>query len=214
MRLFGPGAGHVKICGITRKDDALDCVEAGTDALGFNFFPGSSRHIPLESLEWIRQLNGLVDRVAVVVNPDPDLLDTLWRSECFEMIQFHGDESPTRCAMSGVTNWMKAIRVRDDKSLAEANRFSTPHILLDSWSPAAYGGTGKTADWQMIGAFVAEHPEHRFVLAGGLNPDNVAEAIRVARPAAVDVAGGVEESPGKKDPAKVRAFLQAVRAAI
>jgi phosphoribosylanthranilate isomerase len=109
---------------------------------------------------------------------------------------------------------MKAIRVRDDESLAEANRFSTPHILLDSWSPAAYGGTGKTADWQMIGAFVAKHSEHRFVLAGGLNPSNVAEAIRAVRPAAVDVAGGVEESPGKKDPAKVRAFIQAVRAAI
>ncbi|MEN9470258.1 MAG: hypothetical protein RL630_1991, partial [Verrucomicrobiota bacterium] len=172
------------------------------------------RHIPLESLEWIRRLNGSVDRVAVVVNPDPDLLDTLWRSGCFEMIQFHGDESPTHCKMSGVSQWMKAIRVRDDESLAESNQFSTPHILLDSWSPAAYGGTGKTADWKMIGAFVAEHPTRQFVLAGGLNPSNVAEAIHAVRPAAVDVAGGVEESPGKKDPAKVRAFLQAVRAAV
>jgi phosphoribosylanthranilate isomerase len=109
---------------------------------------------------------------------------------------------------------MKAIRVRNRESLAEANRFSTPNILLDSWSPAAYGGTGKTADWTMIGEFVAEHSEHRFVLAGGLNPGNVAEAIRVVRPAAVDVAGGVEESPGKKDPAKVRDFIQAVRSAV
>ena len=214
MRLFGTGTGHVKICGITREEDALDCIKAKADALGFNFFPGSSRHIPLESLEWIRQLNGLVDRVAVVVNPEPEFLDTLWRSGCFEMIQFHGDESPTLCAMSGVTNWMKAIRVRNRESLAEANRFSTPNILLDSWSPAAYGGTGKTADWTMIGEFVAEHSEHRFVLAGGLNPGNVAEAIRAVRPAAVDVAGGVEESPGKKDPAKVRDFIQAVRSAV
>jgi phosphoribosylanthranilate isomerase len=213
MRLFGTGTGHVKICGITREEDALDCIKAKADALGFNFFPGSSRHIPLESLEWIRQLNGLVDRVAVVVNPEPEFLDTLWRSGCFEMIQFHGDESPTLCAMSGVTNWMKAIRVRNRDSLAEANRFSTPNILLDSWSPAAYGGTGKTADWKMIGEFVAEHSEHRFVLAGGLNPGNVAEAIRAVHPAAVDVAGGVEESPGKKDPAKVRDFIQAVRSA-
>jgi phosphoribosylanthranilate isomerase len=214
MRLFGPGAGHVKICGITSKSDALDCVEAGADALGFNFFSGSSRYIPLESLDWIRCLNGLVDRVAVVVNPEQELIDRLWHSGCFEMIQFHGDESPTLCAMSGITNWMKAIRVRDQESLAEANRFSTPHILLDSWSPAAYGGTGKTADWKMIGEFLAEHPGHRFVLAGGLNPENVAEAIRTVRPAAVDVAGGVEESPGKKDPAKVRAFLQAARGAL
>ncbi|MFZ9920006.1 MAG: phosphoribosylanthranilate isomerase [Terrimicrobiaceae bacterium] len=214
MRLFGPGTGHVKICGITNEADALDCIKAGSDALGFNFFTGSSRHIPLESLEWIRKLNGLVDRVAVVVNAEPELLDTLWRSGCFEMIQFHGDESPTLCAMSGVTNWMKAIRVHNRESLAEANRFSTPHILLDSWSPAAYGGTGKTADWNLIGEFVAEHPEHRFVLAGGLNPGNVAESIRAVRPAAVDVAGGVEESPGRKDPSKVRDFIQAVRAAV
>jgi phosphoribosylanthranilate isomerase len=156
----------------------------------------------------------MVDRVAVVVNPEQELIDTLWNSRCFEMIQFHGDESPTRCAMSGVTNWMKAIRVRDRESLAEANRFSTAHILLDSWSPAAYGGTGKTADWKMIGEFLAEHPEHRFVLAGGLNPDNVAEAIRSVRPAAVDVAGGVEESPGKKAPTKVRAFIEAARGAL
>jgi phosphoribosylanthranilate isomerase len=214
MRLFGPGTGHVKICGITNEKDALDSVHAGADALGFNFFPGSSRYISLESLDWIRSLNGMVDRFAVVVNPEQELIDTLWNSRCFEMIQFHGDESPTRCAMSGVTNWMKAIRVRDRESLAEANRFSTVHILLDSWSPAAYGGTGKTADWKMIGEFLAEHPEHRFVLAGGLNPDNVAEAIRSVRPAAVDVAGGVEESPGKKDPTKVRAFIEAARGAL
>lgn len=190
------------------------CVKSGADALGFNFFPGSSRHIPLQSLEWIRRLNGSVDRVAVVVNPEPELLDTLWRSGCFEMIQFHGDEPPSHCAMSGVTNWMKAIRVRNPESLAEANRFSTPHILLDSWSPAAYGGTGKTADWKMIGEFVAENPKRCFVLAGGLNPGNVAEAIQAVHPAAVDVAGGVEESPGKKDPSKVRAFIEAVRAAV
>lgn len=214
MRLFGPGTGHVKICGITNEKDALDSVHAGADALGFNFFPGSSRYISLESLDWIRSLNGMVDRFAVVVNPEQELIDTLWNSRCFEMIQFHGDESPTRCAMSGVTNWMKAIRVRDRESLAEANRFSTAHILLDSWSPAAYGCTGKTADWKMIGEFLAEHPEHRFVLAGGLNPDNVAEAIRSVRPAAVDVAGGVEESPGKKDPTKVRAFIEAARGAL
>lgn len=211
MRLFGPGSGHVKICGITNEEDALMCVEANADALGFNFFSGSARHLPLESLDWIRRLNGLVDRVAVVVNADPELLDTLWRSGCFEMIQFHGDESPTRCAISGVTHWMKAIRVRNRESLAEANQFSTSHFLLDSWSPAAYGGTGKTADWKMIGEFVAENPEKRFVLAGGLNPDNVAEAIQTVRPAAIDVAGGVEESPGKKDPSKVSAFIQAVR---
>jgi len=214
MRLFGPGTGHVKICGITNEKDALDCVQAGADALGFNFFFGSSRYISLDSLDWIRSLNGMVDRVAVVVNPEQELIDTLWHSRCFEMIQFHGDESPTLCEMSGVTNWMKAIRVRDRESLAEANRFSTTHILLDSWSPAAYGGTGKTADWKMIGEFLAEHSEHRFVLAGGLNPDNVAEAIRSVRPAAVDVAGGVEESPGKKDPTKVRAFIQAARGAL
>ena len=211
MRLFAPGTGRLKICGITREEDASICAEAGADALGFNFYPKSSRHISLEALDWIRGLEGMVDRVAVVVNATPELLEILVRSGCFEMIQFHGDETPEQCRNAGAGCWIKAIRAKDRKTLEESTRFGSPHILLDAWSPAAYGGTGQTADWTMLRQCVADFPEKKFVLAGGLSPSNVAEAIRHVRPAAVDVAGGVESSPGRKDSGKVRDFIQAAR---
>jgi phosphoribosylanthranilate isomerase len=214
MRLFGPGPGRVKICGITNEADARLCIESGADALGFNFYPGSSRHISVEALPWIRGLEGLVDRVAVVVNAPAELLQTLIQSGCFDMIQFHGDETPELCASSGAPVWMKAIRAKDQASLNDSVRFDTPRVLLDAWSPSAYGGTGQTADWKMLADFVAENPSRQFVLAGGLTPQNVSAAIRAVRPAAVDVAGGVETAPGRKDPAKVRDFLQAAREAV
>jgi phosphoribosylanthranilate isomerase len=214
MRLFGPEPGRVKICGITNQADARLCAEAGASALGFNFYPGSSRHISTDALEWIRGLAGLADRVAVVVNPPPDLLQTLIVSQCFELIQFHGDETPLQCATSGAPVWMKAIRAKDRASLDNSTQFDTPQILLDAWSPSTYGGTGQTADWKMLAEFAADFPARKFVLAGGLNPKNVAEAIRSVRPAAVDVAGGVESAPGRKDSAKVRDFLLAAREAV
>jgi phosphoribosylanthranilate isomerase len=213
MRLFAPGAGRVKICGITTEADARMCVEAGADALGFNFYEKSSRHLSLAALDWIQGLEGVADRVAVVVNASSELLETLIRSGCFEAIQFHGDETPEQCATSGAASWMKAIRAKDRETLDSALLFETPHLLLDAWSPSAYGGTGETADWTMLRDFVSEFPEKKFVLAGGLTPRNVAEAIRAVRPAAVDVAGGVESSPGRKDAAKVRDFIQAARSA-
>lgn len=213
MRLFAPGAGRVKICGITTEADARMCAECGADALGFNFYEKSSRRLSLASLDWIRGLEGVADRVAVVVNADPELLETLIRSGCFEAIQFHGDESPGHCASSGAATWMKAIRAKDREALDLAIRYETPHLLLDAWSPTAYGGTGETADWTMLRDFVSGFPEKKFVLAGGLSPQNVAAAILAVRPAAVDVAGGVESSPGRKDAAKVRDFIQAARGA-
>jgi len=214
MRLFGPDPGRVKICGITCETDARLCIEAGSSALGFNFYPGSSRHVSTDALAWIHDLAGMADRVAVVVNAPPELLRTLVASGCFEMIQFHGDETPDQCAAPGAPVWMKAIRAKDRASLDNSNQFDTPHILIDAWSPGAYGGTGQTADWKMLADFATANPARKFVLAGGLAPHNVAEAIRSVRPAAVDVAGGVESSPGRKDPAKVRDFLQAARTAL
>jgi phosphoribosylanthranilate isomerase len=214
MRLFLPGAARVKICGITSEADARMAVAAGADALGFNFYAGSKRGLtPEASLDWIATLAGAVDRVAVVVNASRSLLGTLVGSGCFEMIQFHGDETPEQCAGAGVGVWMKAVRVRDVASLGEALRFPTPYLLLDAWVPGAYGGTGAAADWGLVRGWVAEHPERQWVLAGGLTPGNVAEAIRVVCPAAVDVAGGVESAPGKKDTALVQGFVAAARAA-
>lgn len=214
MRFFESGRIGVKICGITNEADAHLCIEAGAGALGFNFYSGSKRFIdPEESLDWIRALEGKLDRVAVVVNADPHLISKLRDSGCFEFIQFHGDETPEDCLASGVKDWIRAVRVKDAATLEAALGYSTPHLLLDAWSPLAYGGTGGVADWRMLKDFVSRNPARNFVLAGGLTPENVAEAIRTVGPAAVDVAGGVESSARKKDPHLVKAFLEAVTAA-
>jgi phosphoribosylanthranilate isomerase len=184
------------------------CAEAGADALGFNFYSGSKRYIdPSVSLAWIAKLEGAADRVAVVVNATPELLHLLWKSECFEMIQFHGDESPRQCASAGVSQWMKAVRARDAAALAHSLEFSTPQILLDAWSPTGYGGTGEVADWKLIRDFIANSRLRQYVLAGGLTPSNVAQAIAEVQPWAVDVAGGVESRPGVKDASLVKAFI-------
>jgi phosphoribosylanthranilate isomerase len=210
VRFFESRRIGVKICGITNEADAQLCIEAGVDALGFNFYSGSKRFIDLEeSLDWIRSLEGKVDRVAVVVNADPHLLERLRDSGCFEFIQFHGDETPEHCLASSVKDWIRAVRVKDAAALNAALGYSTPHLLLDAWSPLAYGGTGGVADWRMLKDFVATNPTRNFVLAGGLTPDNVAEAIRIVEPAAVDVAGGVESSARKKDPYLVKVFMDA-----
>jgi phosphoribosylanthranilate isomerase len=211
MRLFEPGEVRVKICGITTLEDARLCIVAGADALGFNFYSGSVRCISPADFDWIRGLAGSVDRVAVVVNPTRSLLKELRESGCFEMIQFHGDETPEECGASGGSEWIKAVRVRDVDVMRESLVYSTPHILLDAWSPSAYGGTGEVADWAKIRDFVAEHPSRNFILAGGLKPNNVGEAIQMVAPIAVDVAGGVECAPGRKDPELVSAFIAAAK---
>ena len=202
-----------KICGITTTEDALGCVEAGAGALGFNFYPPSPRSIPVDAdLGWICKLKSDypdVAFVAVVVNPDEALLMRLRTAGCFDAIQFHGDESPGFCAggAKGFSRWIKALRVRSEADLAPVLAYDTPFLLLDAAVPGAYGGSGHAIDWDLAAGFVNAHPERRVILAGGLKPDNVAEAVAKVHPHAVDVASGVESAPGAKDPAKVRAFI-------
>lgn len=202
-----------KICGITTAEDALGCIEAGAGALGFNFYPESPRSIPAGSdLSWIAGLKADysdVAFVAVAVNPDAALLARLGNASCFDAIQFHGDETPDFCATEGdrFPRWLKALRVRSAADLAEALAFRTPYLLLDAAVPGTYGGSGHAVDWDLAAGFVGTHPEKRVILAGGLNPGNVAEAVAKVHPHAVDVASGVEASPGAKDPLKVAAFI-------
>ena len=202
-----------KICGITTTEDALGCVEAGAGALGFNFYPPSPRSIPVDAdLGWISKLKSDypdVAFVAVVVNPDEDLLVRLRSAGCFDAIQFHGDETPEFCEAEGkgFSRWIKALRVRSEGDLAPALTFETPYILIDAAVPGSYGGSGETMDWGLASAFVEAHPGKRLILAGGLTSENVADAVRRVRPHAVDTASGVESSPGRKDPEKVRSFV-------
>lgn len=202
-----------KICGITTPDDALGCIEAGAGALGFNFYTPSPRSISANAdLSWIVKLKADysdVAFVAVVVNPDEALLQQLRSAGCFDAIQFHGDETPEFCSTEGSSfpYWIKALRVRTQADLDAVAPFETPWVLIDAAVPGSYGGSGHATDWDLAGRFVAAHPMRRVILAGGLNPVNVAEAMNAVHPHAVDVASGVESAPGTKDPVKVRAFI-------
>ncbi len=199
----------VKICGNTNLADALAAVEAGADALGFIFYDRSPRHILVsDAAEIVRQLPPFVMKVGVFVNP-PEELVLRATAECgLNLLQFHGDEAPGFCTQFGLMS-MKAFRVRDAESLKALADYPTDAWLLDAWSPKATGGTGETFDWAL--AAEAVKLGRPVFLAGGLTPENVAEAIRVVQPFGVDVASGVESVPGRKDHARLRAFIQAVR---
>lgn len=210
--LFAPGRLRVKICGVTNPADAALATAAGADAIGVNLFPGSKRFTPIFEAGWLRYVP--VIRVAVVVNPSAEIVSRIGRARLFDAIQFHGDESPEFCAASPLP-WIRAIRLAGPESIEAARTYATPYILLDAHSPAGYGGTGQALDSALAATFIRAYPDHTILLAGGLRPDTVAAAVRVARPQGVDVASGVEsaEDPRRKDPVKVRAFVAAARAA-
>jgi len=202
----------VKICGITNLADAQLAVEARADALGFVFYEKSPRHVTISAAAAIsKQLPGFVMRVGVFVNAlKAEVLHAI--SECgLNLLQFHGDEPPEYCLQFELMS-MKAFRMRDAGMLKEMRRYQTSAWLLDAYSPEAAGGTGEKFNWDL--AVSAQKMGKPIFLAGGLTPENVGEAVRKVRPFGVDVSSGVEISPGKKDPAKVRAFINAAKAAI
>jgi len=201
---------RVKICGITRLEDALAAARLGADALGFNFWPGSKRFItPAAARAIVRALPPFVTPVGVFVDAGRDELLSAAAVSGVQVLQLHGDEPP-ELARSLPMPILKAIRVAGPASLEAMDRWpSAAGFLLDAPAPG-YGGSGQTFDW----AVAADAARRATVLlAGGLTPANVAEAIRAVRPFAVDVASGVEASPGVKDAALVAAFLAAARAA-
>lgn len=214
-RLHAPRGLFVKICGVTCARDAWGVAEAGADALGVNLFEGSKRFTGLEACApWLRELEGGILRVAVVVNPMPEDLARIRAAGVFDAVQFHGEESPAACEGCGFRRWIRALRARSLSELErDAARFATTIFLLDADSAHGRGGTGELADWKAVAEFCVRHPQHQILLAGGLRPCNVAEAVRQVRPFGVDVASGVESAPGVKDSALVRAFVQAARGA-
>jgi phosphoribosylanthranilate isomerase len=202
---------RVKICGVTNLADALAAVQAGADALGLNFYEKSPRHVSLQTAaEIASQLPPFVMRVGLFVNA-PEELVTRAIGECgLTMLQFHGEEPPDFCTQFGLMS-MKAFRIRDIESLKQIPEFHTDAYLLDAFSAAARGGTGETFNWDL--AVEAQKFGKPIFLAGGLTPENVADAVRKVRPFGVDVSSGVESAPGKKDHAKVRAFIKTVKSA-
>lgn len=202
---------RVKVCGITNLNDARASVEAGACALGFNFYPKSPRYLPpLEAAEIIRQLPEGVFAVGVFVNePDSTAIKAVAKMAGIHAVQLHGEESPSFCNSLNDLFVIKALRVRDDFHPREAASFETDAILLDAFKAGLYGGTGQPFDWT-VAARTKEFVRKLF-LAGGLNATNVGQAIKAVQPYAVDVCSGVESSPGRKDPAKLYAFMDATR---
>jgi phosphoribosylanthranilate isomerase len=198
------GAVLVKICGITRLEDALEAVRLGADWLGFNFWPRSRRYIaPRTAASIVAALPPAVLPVGVLVDPGlAELLDAILASGV-RAVQLHGDEPPALCAAAPVPV-VKGIRVRDASSLAALAAYQVSAFLLDSATPG-FGGSGTAFDWSLAAEVAAEFPVW---LAGGLTPDNVAEAVRRVRPRGVDVASGVESAPGVKDPGLMEAFIR------
>lgn len=206
---FPPLAGlGVKICGVTRVEDALLAVRLGADAIGLNLWPGSKRCVTVEAARAIAEaLPASVAAVGVFVDPTRDEVLRAAERAGLDTIQLHGDEPPELAAALPFPV-LKAIRVGGRDALALLARYEVEAFLLDAPSPG-YGGSGATFDWD-IAAEAARTA--RVILAGGLVPGNVAEAIRRVRPCAVDVASGVERAPGVKDPEKLTAFMKAAKA--
>ncbi|MFV8816640.1 phosphoribosylanthranilate isomerase [Haliea sp. E17] len=202
---------RIKICGITRPEDARAVVEQGADALGLVFYPPSPRAVSLEQArEIVAEVPPFVTLVALFVDAQPEEVRQVAAELPIGLLQFHGDEAPAYCA-SFERPWIKAIRCRPDMDLAaEARRYTAARgVLLDAWQEGVPGGTGKSFDWRLV----PENLGAPLVLAGGLKPENIGTAVASLRPFAVDVSGGVESAPGIKDARKVKEFIAAVRAA-
>ena len=198
----------VKICGITSVGDALAAVDAGADALGFMFYAPSPRNVSFSvAAEIIRQLPPFVAKVGVFVNPAEDDVRRAIAECGLDTLQFHGEETPEFCRRFGLKT-MKAFRVRDAESLKQTEAYPSEAWLLDSYVAGQLGGTGARFNWDLA-TDAARH--HTVLLAGGLTPENAAEAVRKVRPYGLDVSSGVESAPGKKDAAKVRAFIAAAK---
>lgn len=201
----------VKICGITNTEDALAAVEAGADLLGFNFYAKSPRYVsPREARLIAEALPARVARVGVFVNEkEPGAVALAVAEARVGAAQLHGDETPEFCARLEGVSVIKALRVGGGFSAEQVLAYKTDAVLLDAFDRDAFGGTGRTFDWSVARRTREIVP--KLFLAGGLTPENVAEAVRAVRPFAVDVCSGVETSPGRKSLALMRRFVEAVR---
>jgi phosphoribosylanthranilate isomerase len=195
----------VKVCGITNLDDALQAVDAGADALGFVFYDLSPRCISFETAERIiRKLPPYMSTSGVFVNNPASFIDTAVERCGINVVQLHGDETPTFCA--GIRHTVvKAFRIRNVASIETIRNYSVAGYLLDAYVPGIYGGTGLTFNWETARVAKQFGP---VILAGGLRVENVRKAVETVEPYALDVSSGVEEAPGKKDHVKVSEFIR------
>lgn len=201
---------RIKICGITNKIDALAAAELGVDMLGFVFYKNSKRYVdPRTAEDIINELPPSIRRVGVFVDETRDDVCRIAQDVFLDTLQFHGDETPAYCASFGNKyKVIKAFRLKDKEDLKKINDYGTDFYLLDTYKRDSIGGTGATFDWKILKDFEILKP---VILSGGLTPGNVGSAIKEIAPFGVDVSTGVENSPGKKDPALMKKFVENVR---
>lgn len=210
---------RIKLCGLSRAEDVAVAVEGGADAIGLVFYPPSPRHVtPEQAGRLLQGLPPYITAVGLFVNAGLEQVRETIGAAPISMLQFHGDETPEQCAEIAQAvrrPYMRALRIRPEMTAADLLEFDRLYrasgplfsgLLLDTWSDA-YGGTGKVFDWSLIPADIARQA----VLSGGLNVQNVTDAVRSVRPHAVDVSSGIESAKGVKDAALMRAFIAAVR---
>lgn len=199
---------RVKICGITRLEDALTAVENGADAIGLVFYAPSPRNVSLQqAMEIVSKIPAFVSVVGLFVNADAQFILDVTAKVKLDLLQFHGEETPEACQRYALP-FIKAIRVKPDTNLVQCAKdfVHAKALLLDTYTEGVAGGTGQVFDWGLI----PDTLKKSVILAGGLNTQNVAQAILQVRPYAVDVSGGVESAKGIKDAAKIAAFMQQV----
>lgn len=199
----------IKICGMTNAEDAMVAASLGVDALGFIFAPSPRRVEPSAAREMIRRLPASVLKVGVFVNEALPEVQRIVAYCGLNMVQFHGQETPEYCRQIPLPV-IKAVRVKNMESLQEMEQYPLASILLDAWSPQKAGGTGKPFCWELA---LEACKKRNFILSGGLNPNNVYQAIRKVRPSGVDVCSGVEKTPGKKESTKMCEFIKEVQKA-
>ena len=198
----------VKICGLTSLEQALSCAELGADWIGLNCWPGSSRYIPPEEArEIVSALPESVTTVGIFVNESPESLKKIMSETRLDLAQLHGDESVELTAKLGVP-FFKAFRVSPEFKLEQIQKFRKEYFLLDAFNKNHYGGSGQKLDWDLASSASALG---KLILAGGLTPENVAEAVKIVQPWGVDVCSGVESEPGIKDLWRVEKFIQNLR---
>ena len=198
----------VKICGITNYYDAVAAIDMGADILGFNFYPPSPRYVtPRKAGEIVNMLPAFIDTSGIFVNATIDQIRETTDLCPLDWVQLHGDESPEFCRSLTYHNvkTMKAIRVKGQADVEKVQSFSTHAVLLDAFHPDKYGGTGATFDWNVVG-----HATRRIFLAGGINPDNAAEAVKLGV-YGIDVCSGIEAEPGRKDHKKMKKLFDNIR---
>ena len=199
---------RVKFCGLTHRDDVAEAVESGADALGFVFYESSARYVtPEQASELTRIVPAFITRVGLFVDADVALVQGIFHHAGLNLVQYHGNESSEFCDSVGLP-YIKAFRVRPDINiLAEMERYpNASGFLLDAYVEGRPGGTGERFDWGLI-----PKTDRTIILAGGLTPENAKDAIECVAPWALDVSGGIETEPGRKDPDKMQRFVSACR---